>query len=239
MQRLVNGLSTAVLARRWRWRGLRYRVRLVEDRLVRCRARGSGLLSKGILMTHSTTLSVFTDDVFTDAELRTLAGFLGRYSGLTRYFHSRRAPQELSTWRSVSVVAVRSSAIASAVVWIAMTLHGSCVGSLAERRSASGSGRTPSSRVHHCSARRRCPAWRCARSCQPRRSTDHDALRPCPGLTRPARDLHRVYLQRRRIPLAEMSAPPSTEQARRAFGASRAAAWRTRYCVGVLWAIRT
>ncbi len=35
-------------------------------------------------MTHSTTLSVFTDDVFTDAELRTLAGFLGGYSGLTR-----------------------------------------------------------------------------------------------------------------------------------------------------------
>jgi len=35
-------------------------------------------------MTHSTTLSVFHDDVFTDAELRTLAGFLGGYSGLTR-----------------------------------------------------------------------------------------------------------------------------------------------------------
>ncbi len=35
-------------------------------------------------MTHSTTLSVFTDDVFTDAELRTVAGFLGGYSGLTR-----------------------------------------------------------------------------------------------------------------------------------------------------------
>ncbi len=35
-------------------------------------------------MTHSTTLSVVTDDVFTDAELRTLAGFLGGYSGLTR-----------------------------------------------------------------------------------------------------------------------------------------------------------
>ena len=35
-------------------------------------------------MTHSTTLTVFSDDVFTDAELRTLAGFLGGYSGLTR-----------------------------------------------------------------------------------------------------------------------------------------------------------
>lgn len=35
-------------------------------------------------MTHSTTLSVVIDDVFTDAELRTLAGFLGGYSGLTR-----------------------------------------------------------------------------------------------------------------------------------------------------------
>ncbi len=35
-------------------------------------------------MTHSTTLSVFHDNVFTDAEIRTLAGFLGGYSGLTR-----------------------------------------------------------------------------------------------------------------------------------------------------------
>ena len=35
-------------------------------------------------MTRSTTLSVFSDDVFTDAELRTLVGFLGGYSGLTR-----------------------------------------------------------------------------------------------------------------------------------------------------------
>jgi hypothetical protein len=35
-------------------------------------------------MTDSTMLSVVTDDVFTDAELRTLAGFLGGYSGLTR-----------------------------------------------------------------------------------------------------------------------------------------------------------
>ena len=35
-------------------------------------------------MTHSTTLSVVTADVFTEIELRTLAGFLGGYSGLTR-----------------------------------------------------------------------------------------------------------------------------------------------------------
>ena len=35
-------------------------------------------------MTHSTTLSVFSDDVLTDAELRTLVGFLSGYSGLTR-----------------------------------------------------------------------------------------------------------------------------------------------------------
>ena len=35
-------------------------------------------------MTHSTTLSVVTADVFTELELRTLAGFLGGYSGLTR-----------------------------------------------------------------------------------------------------------------------------------------------------------
>lgn len=41
-------------------------------------------LLKGTLMTYSTTLSVFSDDVFTDAGLRTLAGFLGGYSGLTR-----------------------------------------------------------------------------------------------------------------------------------------------------------
>ena len=60
-----------------------------------------------------------------------------------------------------------------------------------------------------------------------------------PGSHSTGTRLHRVYHQRRRIPLAEMSAPTSTEQARRAFGASRAAAWRTRYCVGVLWAIRT
>jgi integrase/recombinase XerD len=45
-------------------------------------------LLKGTLMTHSTTLSVFTDDVFTDAELRTLTGFLGGYSGLTRDAYS-------------------------------------------------------------------------------------------------------------------------------------------------------
>ena len=35
-------------------------------------------------MTYSTTLSVLTADVFTELELRTLAGFLGGYSGLTR-----------------------------------------------------------------------------------------------------------------------------------------------------------
>lgn len=35
-------------------------------------------------MTYSTTLTLFSDDVFSDAELRTLAGFLGGYSGLTR-----------------------------------------------------------------------------------------------------------------------------------------------------------
>ena len=35
-------------------------------------------------MTDSTTLSVVTADVFTDLELRTLAGFLGGHSGLTR-----------------------------------------------------------------------------------------------------------------------------------------------------------
>ncbi len=35
-------------------------------------------------MTHSTTLSVLTADVFTELELRTFAGFLGGYSGLTR-----------------------------------------------------------------------------------------------------------------------------------------------------------
>ena len=34
-------------------------------------------------MTHSTALTLFSDDVFSDAELRTLAGFLGDYSGLT------------------------------------------------------------------------------------------------------------------------------------------------------------
>ena len=34
-------------------------------------------------MTH-TTMTVYTDDVFTDLELRTLVGFLGGYSGLTR-----------------------------------------------------------------------------------------------------------------------------------------------------------
>ena len=35
-------------------------------------------------MTHSTTLSVITADVSTELEMRTLAGFLGGYSGLTR-----------------------------------------------------------------------------------------------------------------------------------------------------------
>ena len=35
-------------------------------------------------MTYSTTLSVVTADVFTEVELRTVAGFLGGYSGLTR-----------------------------------------------------------------------------------------------------------------------------------------------------------
>ena len=35
-------------------------------------------------MTDSTTMSVYVDEVFSDAELRTLAGFLGGYSGLTR-----------------------------------------------------------------------------------------------------------------------------------------------------------
>lgn len=62
--------------------GLRFRVRLVEDRLVRCRVLRFRPVLKGTRMTHSTNLNVFNDDVFTDAELRTLAGFLGGYSGL-------------------------------------------------------------------------------------------------------------------------------------------------------------
>ncbi|MEO6125432.1 MAG: hypothetical protein ABIR32_17175 [Ilumatobacteraceae bacterium] len=44
-------------------------------------------------MTYPTTLSVFHGDVFTDAEQRTLAGFLGNYSGLTRDDYSLHVRQ--------------------------------------------------------------------------------------------------------------------------------------------------
>ena len=37
-----------------------------------------------MMTTATTQLEVVTDDVFSDLELRTLAGFLGGYSGLTR-----------------------------------------------------------------------------------------------------------------------------------------------------------
>ena len=53
-------------------------------------------------------------------------------------------------------------------------------------------------RVHHRRARRRRPTPRRPRSCVTRRPPNDNALPPFTSLTRPAREIHRVHLHRRR-----------------------------------------
>ena len=71
-------------------------------------------------MTYSTTLSVFSDDVFSDAELRTLAEFLGGYSGLTRDAYALDLRQ-FAQWchdRRIGLFAVaRARSPACTVTW--------------------------------------------------------------------------------------------------------------------------
>jgi hypothetical protein len=64
--------------------------------------------------------------------------------------------------------------------------------------------------------RRRGPPTGCPRSCLPRRPQDHHALRPSPGLPRPARHLHRLHLHRLRQPVdltPAFWAPPTLDGA--------------------------
>ncbi len=57
----------------------------------------------------------------------------------------------------------------------------------------------PAALVHHRRTRRRRPTPRRARSRQPRGPANDDALRPCPPIVGPARDLHRRSVRRRSI----------------------------------------
>lgn len=81
--------------------------------------------------------------------------------------------------------------------------------SLANRAPAGPQGRDQQARraahapprIHHRRPRRRRSAARCPRSSQPRRSADHDALRPRPRVPRPSRDLRGCRLPCRCRPL--------------------------------------
>ena len=72
-------------------------------------------------------------------------------------------------------------------------------------RQAGGTPHAPP-RVHHRRARRGRSAARRAGGRQSRRPPHHHALRPRPGIARPARHLHRRHVPRRRQPLTHLPA---------------------------------